>query len=200
MIKNNEFDSFYGIETDMPKQEIKNRDCSIYEPSEYSDLIKIFDTLPLTPYDTIVDYGCGLGRVLFYCNQRFMCRVTGVEYDKEIYDRLTDNAEIYFKRFRNQETKFSLLHMTAEEYIIEPTDNYFYFFNPFSKEILHNVFDKITASYTESPRPITIIFYYCTYDMMSVIRNYSFTLKSIIKLGNYHDDPDDKAYIYTLGA
>jgi len=60
-------------------------DYHIYEPSSYSALVSLFDEIQLNPQDIVVDFGCGLGRVLFYCNQRFWCRVKGIEIDEEVY-------------------------------------------------------------------------------------------------------------------
>ncbi len=195
------YEKFLGIKTD--DEEIvfhldKNLKYSVYEASEYEGLISIFDYLNLLPTDTIVDYGCGLGRVLFYCNQRFGCKVTGVEYDSRIYEKLCENAECYYVRFKNQERKFSLLHMKAEDYIIEPTDNYFYMFNPFSNDVMQQIFNKIIDSYNSNPRKITIILYYCTYEQMKLVRNYPFSLEKILKLPAYRLDPDEKAYIFSL--
>ena len=36
----------------------------------------------------------------------------------------------------------------------------FYFFNPFSVEILQKVFGRIRESFEEDPRPILLFFYY----------------------------------------
>lgn len=195
------YEKFLGVKTDDEDLVFhldKALKYSVYEASEYEGLISIFDEFPLLPTDTLVDYGCGLGRVLFYCNQRFGCKVTGVEYDKDVYDRLCENAEYYYVRFKNQERKFSLLHMTAEEYAIEATDNFFYMFNPFSKEIMEIILDKIMASYNKANRRIVIVLYYCTYDQMTLMRKYPFKLEKIIKLPAYRLDPDEKAYIYTI--
>lgn len=201
MDREDEFEQFLGISTketagDMSSASHIPEKYSIYEASEYAGLTDIFDVVELKPSDTLVDFGCGLGRVLFYCNHRYMCGVTGVEYDRDIYDRLTQNAEYYHKRFLGQRRRFSLLHMKAEEYRIEPTDNFFYFFNPFSMDILEQVLDHIMISAGEHPRRITIILYYCTYDMMRIIRRYPFQLDHIIKLPSYNTDPDEKVYIY----
>lgn len=199
------FEKFLGVNTADEEVVFANKEFSKrnekgkyypYEASEYEGLIKIFDEVTLTPQDTLVDIGCGMGRVLFYCNQRFMCNVTGVEYDKEIYDRLQDNAAYYHVRFKNQERKFCLLNMKAEDYVIEPKDNFFYMFNPFSKDILEDFLNKLVASVRHSPRKVTVILYYCTYAMMETMRATPFKLSSIIKLPAYRFDPDEKVYIY----
>lgn len=201
MDREEQYERFLGIKTNEEEVIIGNdmgRKYSVYEASEYEGLMRIFDEIKLSPNDTLVDFGCGMGRVLFFCNQRFMCNVTGVEYDRDIYEKLIDNAEFYHVRFQNQRRKFSLLNMRAEEYIIEQADNYFYFFNPFSVDILEKVIENILESVELHPRRVTLILYYCTYDIMSTLRRYPLRIERIIKLPAYVFDPDEKAYIYTF--
>lgn len=200
MTREQEFEEFLGINTieDMEGAKDKTGKYSIYEATHYEGLIKIFEEIILTPYDTLVDFGCGLGRVLFYCNHQYMCYVTGVEYDADIYNKLCENAKEYFKLFKNQERKFSLLKMKAEEYVVAPSDNYFYFFNPFSVEILDKVMENILTSVKKKPREVTLILYYCTYEIMTALRKYPLTLEKVLKLPGYEEDPDEKAYIYKM--
>ena len=200
MDKETQYEQFLGIKTNeetiIPGNTRKLK-YSLYEASEYEGLEQIFDLVQLKPEDTIVDFGCGMGRVLFFCNQRFLCRVKGIEYDKKIYEQLLDNAEFYHVRFREQREKFALLNMKAEDYEIAPEDTCFYFFNPFSKDILGDVLERILKSVEECPRRVSVIFYYCTYDMMSAIREYPFKLEHVVKLPDYRLDPDEKAYVYS---
>ncbi len=202
MDKETQYEQFLGIKTNeetiIPGNTRKLK-YSFYEASEYEGLEEIFDLEQLKPEDTIVDFGCGMGRVLFFCNQRFLCKVKGIEYDKKIYEQLLDNAEFYHVRFREQREKFTLLNMKAEDYDIAPEDTCFYFFNPFSKTILCNVLERILKSVKEYPRRVSVIFYYCTYDMMSAIREYPFKLEHVVKLPDYRLDPDEKAYVYSVG-
>lgn len=201
MDREEQYERFLGVKTDDEEVIIgkdSKRKYSTYEASEYEGLVRIFDEISLNPHDTLVDFGCGMGRVLFYCNQRFMCKVTGIEYDGDVYKKLSDNAEYYHVRFREQRRKFSLLNMKAEDYLIEPTDNVFYFFNPFSMDVLESIIEKIIESVRLYSRKATLILYYCTYDIMRTFRKYPFVLHSIIKLPAYVLDPDEKAYIYTL--
>lgn len=200
MDKEELFERFFGVRTNEEEVIIGNNKgmkYSTYEASEYEGLMKIFDEVTLNPSDTLVDFGCGMGRVLFVCNQRFMCNVTGIEYDSEIFEQLLDNAEYYHVRFKGQRDKFRLLHMKAEDYEITSEDNYFYFFNPFAVDILENIIDNIMQSVKCNPRKVTLILYYCTYDIMRTIRKYPFKLQQIIKLPAYIFDPDEKVYIYT---
>lgn len=202
MDKETQYEKFLGVKTNeeviIPGNTRKLK-YSLYEASEYEGLEQIFDLVSLKPEDTIVDFGCGMGRVLFFCNQRFLCKVKGIEYDRKIFQQLLDNAEFYHVRFREQRDKFTLLNIKAEEYDIAPEDSCFYFFNPFAKSILSDVLAKILKSLEEHPRRVTIIFYYCTYDMMSAIREYPFKLEHVVKLPEYRLDPDEKAYVYSVG-
>lgn len=202
MDKEKQYEQFLGVKTDEEQiifGNTKKLKYSLYEASEYEGLEQIFELAPLSPEDTLVDFGCGMGRVLFYCNQRFFCKVKGIEYDKKIFDRLLDNAEFYHVRFGGQREKFTLLNMKAEDYEIAPEDTCFYFFNPFTDSILEAVLDRIVRSVEESPRRVTVVFYYCTYDMMKTIRSFPFKLEHIVKLPEYRIDPDEKAYVYSYG-
>ena len=194
------FEDFFGILTN--HEHLKDNealsDYTIHEATEYEVLMRIFEDVYINPDDTIVDFGCGMGRVLFYCNNRFFCNVTGIEDNREVYDKLSENAEAYHKKFMEQEEKFSFLNIHAADYEIAPSDNFFYFFNPFSSEVLESIIKKIMKSVHENLRQVTIILYYCTYEMIGVIRKFPLRLEKVIKLPGYEEDPDEKAYIYRL--
>ena len=133
------FDSFLGIETiaetafgDMDVCLPVNEEDNNYEVTYYNDLVTMFDEISMEPEDTLVDFGCGLGRVLFYCNSRHYCRTVGIENNARVYDRLLTNAASYQSKFLDQEERMQFLNVEAEAYEIGDEDNYFYFFNPFS--------------------------------------------------------------------
>src|SRR5699024_10596523 len=48
----------------------------------------------------------------------------------------------------------------AENYLIQPEDNLFYFFNPFSLTIFKKIVANILKSVKDNPRTVEIIFYY----------------------------------------
>ena len=191
-MKEKMFEQFFGVNT------WSDANHQLFEPTDYEILMKIFEDIYISPDDTIVDFGCGKGRVLFYCNNRFFCNVTGIEADRGIYDELIDNAENYHNKFMEQREKFRLYNLSAEEYEIDSNDKFFYFFNPFSSEILEKILAKIIRSTHENLRQITLIFYYCTYEHQSVIRKFPLRLEQIIKLDGYEEDPDEKVCIYRL--
>lgn len=206
---NNEkmFDSFLGISTIEEGAEeeahsienMEDAENNIYQATYYQDLITVFDEIALEPEDTLVDFGCGLGRVLFYCNSRHYCNTIGIEKDAVLYEKLLDNAKGYQNKFLDQEQRMLFLNMGAEEYDIRPEDNYFYFFNPFSAAIFKKVLYNIIASVKEHPRDINILLYYPTFEYQREIRNSKlFVQKKMIKLAGYNEDPDEKVLVYHL--
>ena len=158
------FDSFLGIETiaetafgDMDVCLPVNEEDNNYEVTYYNDLVTMFDEISMEPEDTLVDFGCGLGRVLFYCNSRHYCRTVGIENNARVYDRLLTNAASYQSKFLDQEERMQFLNVEAEAYEIGDEDNYFYFFNPFSSATFKKVLDNIIASVRRQPRDIELL-------------------------------------------
>lgn len=125
-----------------------------YEPTPYSVLERLANSGYITKKNTIVDYGCGKGRVDFFLSSKISCKTIGIEYDTRIYESAMENKKTYIGK-----QKPHFLCISAEEYKIEDADC-FYFFNPFSIEILRSVIGKIITSYYEKPRKIKLFFYY----------------------------------------
>ena len=193
------FDDFLSIDTmECIGAERPTEDNNIYQATYYRDLVTIFDMVSMEPEDTLVDFGCGLGRVLFYGNSRHYCRTTGIEADRQVYDKLLENAAGYQKRFYDQEDRMLFYNMPSQEYEIADGDN-FYFFNPFSAEIFRSVIDNIIDSVSRCPRDIYLMLYYPTFEYQKVMRDSRyFVLKNIVKLSGYDEDPDEKVYVYHM--
>lgn len=125
-----------------------------YEPTPYTVLERLASFGFLTKENVVVDYGCGKGRVDFFLSSKIGCKTIGIEYDTRIYESAMENKKTYIGKQKPQ-----FLCISAEEYKIEDADC-FYFFNPFSIEILRSVIGKIITSYYEKPRKIKLFFYY----------------------------------------
>jgi SAM-dependent methyltransferase len=127
-----------------------------YEPTAYSVLLRLAERGYISEENTLIDYGCGKGRVSFLLSRRTGCRAIGIEYNDEIYEIAVQNLE----HFRGDRGKISFVNADAEHFDLPPEADRFYFFNPFSVRILYPVLERIYASYFEDPRQMYLFFYY----------------------------------------
>lgn len=125
-----------------------------YEPTPYAVLERLAQSGYIEKEHILLDYGCGKGRVGFFLNYVTGCKATGLEYDTHIFGQAQENQKTYIKR---QNVKF--VCADAESYVITDEDC-FYFFNPFSVEILQSVIGKILDAYYNEPRQMRLFFYY----------------------------------------
>ena len=126
-----------------------------YEPTPYCVLQRLASSGYISKRNTLLDYGCGKGRVSFFLSWQTRCRSIGIEYDERIFGGLSENMKKAVSGSRVQ-----ALHTGAEEYQVPAEADRCYFFNPFSVEILKKVLGKIRSSWYDSPRDILLFFYY----------------------------------------
>ena len=172
-----------------------------YEPTSYSALDVLSKQYKFTAEDAIVDFGCGKGRLNFYVNHFFGSMVTGIEMNTFFYKQALDNKKEYCKKHKKSANKITFSNCLAEEYDINPSDNKFYFFNPFSTQIFIKVIGNILASVDCYERTVDLILYYPSYDYIYFLENNTpFVLLSEIKLPTlYHNDPRNSFLVYRLG-
>jgi SAM-dependent methyltransferase len=169
-----------------------------YEPTPYGALEILFDTYKLKDSDRIVDFGCGKGRLNFFIHYIFNAFVTGVEMNEGFYQEAIDNRESYVKHTDTNQIQFHCC--LAEEYPIDPLDNRFYFFNPFSLQIFMKVINNILLSVEETEREIELILYYPSEDYIYYLENQtSFELREQIILPHlYEQNANERFLIYRL--
>ena len=126
-----------------------------YEPTPYSVLERLANTGIIRKNNTLLDYGCGKGRVDFFLSYQTRCKSVGVEYDERIYNKAVKNKESAISTGR-----VSFKAENAEYFAVSKEVDRIYFFNPFSLEILQKVMHKILESYYENPREMKLLFYY----------------------------------------
>ena len=125
-----------------------------YEPTPYCVLERLVQSDYLSRDSIVIDYGCGKGRVGFFLNKKLDCKVIGIDFDEKMYLSALENK----KNYGNQ-SNIQFIWMDAEIYEIFNADS-FYFFHPFSIQILRAVIGKIRKSYYVNPREIKLFFYY----------------------------------------
>ena len=135
-----------------------------YEPTPYSVLERLLNTGMIRKENTLLDYGCGKGRVDFFLTYQTRCHSIGVEYDDRIYEKAMEN-----KQSAVSGERISFVLVNAEEYKVPEAVDRVYFFNPFSLEILRKTVARIIDSYYEHPREIQLFFYYPSDEYISYL-------------------------------
>ena len=135
-----------------------------YEPTPYSVLERLLQSDMVGPHNTLLDYGCGKGRVGCFLAYRNMVPTIGIEYDQRIYTQAIENQRKVISRIKPQ-----VLLTRAEEYALPEAVDRCYFFNPFSVEILRKVMARILESYYAVPREIFLFFYYPSDEFMAYL-------------------------------
>ena len=135
-----------------------------YEPTPYSVLERLANTGIIRKNNTLLDYGCGKGRVDFFLSYQTRCKSVGVEYDERIYNKAVENKESAISTGR-----VSFKAENAEYFDVPKEVDRIYFFNTFSLEILQKVMHKILESYYENPREMKLLFYYPSDEYISYL-------------------------------
>lgn len=135
-----------------------------YEPTPYSVLERLANSGFIRKKDVVLDYGCGKGRVDFFLSYQTKAKTIGIEYDERIYQATIENRKTAVS---GAKTEFVLAR--AEEYEVPAEVNRYYFFNPFSVELLRKVMARIIESYYENPRESYLFFYYPSEEYISYL-------------------------------
>ena len=100
-----------------------------YEPTSYEVLERLANTGFIGKNNTLLDYGCGKGRVSIFMAYQTKCHSIGIEYDERIYNRALANKADTVSGNRVQ-----FLCEDAVGFKIADNVDRFFFFNPFSIE------------------------------------------------------------------
>lgn len=194
-----EFDKLLNINSGMERSLKPFLNYFPYEPTPYAVLELLANEITLQPGDSIVDFGCGKGRLLFYLNLTFGVKALGIEMDEHLFKIAEQNRHQYLKRHPKSKEQLAFQHLRAEEYCVQPENNKFYFFNPFSSKIFIKVIKNIMKSVEKKPRQVDLILYYPSIEYISYIENRtSFQLTKEIKvIGEYEQNPSERILIYS---
>ncbi len=195
------YDKLLNIKT-MGDQKVDSRIAHYhrYEPTPYFGLEALFEQYKLKSSDRFVDFGCGKGRLNFYVHYLFDATVIGIEMNKTFYQEAVANQYRYREKYKKGEEKIFFQCCLAEEYAIHPSDNRFYFFNPFSIQIFIKVINNILSSVELFDREIELIVYYGSDEYIYYLENQtSFELvEEVILPRLYEHNPYERFLIYRL--
>ncbi len=202
MIENN-YESLLNIKTTGEQSWDETKKCyHPYEPTPYFALDKLLENYSINETDSVIDFGCGKGRLNFYLNYKYNCNVLGIEMDEKFYNQCIVNKKEYIEKSKNKGDKVNFKCIFAQEYKIEDNDNKFYFFNPFSVQIFMKVVDNILISFENNTRNMDIILYYPSDDYIYYLENYTpFIQREEVRLDEwYKDDNQERFLIYELSC
>lgn len=155
MTIDSEWDNILSIRTTGRDDSIADLVRFPYEPTDYCVLERLANSGYFTKRNTLLDYGCGKGRVDFFLASQTKCRAIGIEYNPRLYERALQNKEQGVAGGR-----VTIELADATEYEVPAAVDRVFFFNPFSVEILRLVLGHLQQSYRENPREMLLFFYY----------------------------------------
>lgn len=201
IVKDQYYEELLNINTLQFKKEVNHSTFyHPYEPTPYNALEQLTKHYEVTAQDTIVDFGCGKGRLNFYLHYFFQAKVKGIEMNEDFYRAAMVNKSNYIKKVKRIDQSIQFLCSKAEQYEIQPEDNRFYFFNPFSVQIFMKVVNNILRSFENAYREIDIILYYA-HDEYRYFLEYqtSFRLIKEIELPDFYEkNTYERLLIYRL--
>ena len=168
-----------------------------YEPTPYSVLERLANSGLIRKNNTLIDYGCGKGRVDYFMAYQTKCHSIGIEYDERIYNRALAN-----KTDAVSGNKVKFLCVDAVGFKIPDNVDRFFFFNPFSVEIFKSVLANIIDSYYENQREMLVMCYYPSDEyLMCLSQEYNVTFVeefdcSDISVG---ESRREKVVVYRVG-
>ena len=162
IIKDLIYDVYFGIKSSSTKKynqkQFKsiNKDNIHYEPLFYSDLFTVFKKISINSGDTIIDLGCGTGRMaLMFAMFYKPNRIIGIDFIKELIDAANKNRD-KVRRKLNCNVDFYVSDVTKFQF---DKITMFLMFNPFGTKTFEEVIDKIKKSTIRYPRKIKIIYW-----------------------------------------
>ncbi len=154
----------YGSNTLIPV-ELKNltitsgdvKKASRYEAVSFYMLEQLFIAFRKIRGETsIIDLGCGKGRMMMVAAHYGFVNITGIDFAKEVCEQAVANMKIKEKEF--PEIKWKVINQNVEDYTIRPEDSVFFMFNPFKTQVLKNFLKKLDVSCKQVPRTTYFIY------------------------------------------
>ncbi len=125
-----------------------------YMPTSYLSAFRLLKASNVDKNSVIIDFGCGLGRVVFAAAHLGAKQSIGVEFDEELFKAAESNK--LSSKFKDE---VSFVHQDASTFNIPKDANIFFFFNPFGAATMTDVISKIEESIETKPRKICVVYY-----------------------------------------
>jgi Histone methylation protein DOT1 len=151
----------HGIETrgviGLEQLGLAGPDRRQYMPAEWTMLPRILPRREVGPEDVFIDFGSGLGRVVYQAALRYpIKRVIGVELSEELNEIARRNIERNHARLRCPDVR--LVTADALDYEIPDDVTVAFFFNPFIGATFAGVIDRLLDTLDARPRRLRLIY------------------------------------------
>jgi len=124
---------------------------SPYEAVSYYMLDQLLLTFKnLSGERSVVDLGCGKGRVMVVAAHLGFKKIIGIDFAKELCEEATRNMKATQHLF--PDLNWKVIHANVLDYNIQAEDSVFFMFNPFVEETLNLFLDKLQNSCNYVPR------------------------------------------------
>jgi SAM-dependent methyltransferase len=128
-----------------------------YQGANYFLLENVFSWLQnIEGSKSIVDYGCGKGRVLVVAAFYDFNKIIGIDFAKELCEEAQKNISPLQAKF--PEKTFKVIYVNAIDYVFDDDANVFFFFNPFDEIVMLSVVKNILFSFRKNPREIYVVY------------------------------------------
>lgn len=128
-----------------------------YMPSNYVLLERVFRELNRYGHNkTLLDMGCGKGRVMLVAARFGFRQITGVELVREYCRQAEEQIKTASRSLPS--VSFEILCTDAGTYRIPHGVQTVFFYNPFNKEVMGAVIENILASLRREPRPLFVVY------------------------------------------
>lgn len=134
-----------------------NNDAHENHASSFYILKKGLEVLPLSLKEiSLLDIGCGSGRVMNYCMLHKVKSVAGIDLDTDALQIADANCKLLFAK--GYRTAYSVVGADATTYIIPAAINVIYLFNPFGRQTMQSVAENIVRHAAKTGTPLFVIY------------------------------------------
>lgn len=135
---------------------LSNPEWVEYTPLPYGALMDGLRAVPLTSDTHLLDYGCGMGRILIAAAAAGAGKVTGVEIQSGL-SSIAEHNKTKARGVRSEQVE--ILNTDATAYRVPDTVTVITLFKPFGGETLASVVTRISESMQRAPRDLYLIFF-----------------------------------------
>jgi SAM-dependent methyltransferase len=133
------------------------KDRNEYAPTPWRVLDGLLPVGEVAPEDVLLDYGCGMGRVMLEAADRYpFARVLGLELSPDLLDVARALLAANGNRFSG--TQWEVVTGDATEYEVPDDVTVVFLYDPFKGPVLDAALAALIASVDRRPRPIRLVY------------------------------------------